>query len=108
MLIAITTFPNEGRKLKHFVQWLIMSGAAACVNRINYLKSYYVREDEFQQKEEKLLLIKFPIKNKEKLIAYFKKNHPYKMHELIFVKPEDVDENYLKRVQDIKPFKNKK
>ena len=69
-----------------------MSATATCINRINYVKSYYVREDKFQQKEEKLLLIKFPIKNKEKLITYFKKNHPYKMHELIFTKPEDVDE----------------
>ncbi|MBU0626390.1 divalent-cation tolerance protein CutA [Patescibacteria group bacterium] len=83
------------------------SGTVACVNRINYVKSYYIQEEKFKQEEEKILLIKFPSENKEKLITYFKKNHPYKVYELIFVQPEDVNEAYLKWVKNVKPIKKK-
>lgn len=98
MLVAISTFPNEGRKLKNFIQALVKSGLVACVSRINYVKSYYIREGKFQQEEEKILLIKLPKENKDKFTGFFKKNHPYEVPELIFLNPEDVDKAYLDRV----------
>jgi len=104
MLIAMTTFPNDGRKLKNLIQWLIKSWIAACINRINYVKSYYIRDDKLMKEEEKILLIKFPADKKKELTAFIKKNHPYKLHELIFLKPDDVDEAYLTRVKSVKPF----
>ncbi len=90
MLIAITKFPNEWRKLKYFIQWLLMSKTATDVSRMNYMKSYFVEDNKLKNKEEKMLIIKFPIKNKEKLIAYFKKNHPDEKNEIIFVTPDVV------------------
>lgn len=107
MLIAMTTFPNDGRKLKNLIQWLLRSWIAACINRINYVKSYYVREWELKKEDEKILLIKFPAEKKKDLIAFIKKNHPNKLPELLFIKPEDVDEAYLKRVKSAKLFTNK-
>lgn len=98
MLVAISTFPNDGRKLKNFIQALVKSGLVACVNRINYVKSYYIREGKLKKEEEKMLVIKFPKDNKEKFTGFFKKNHPYDVPELIFLNPEDVDKAYLDRV----------
>lgn len=99
MLIAMTTYPNDGRKLKQLIQGLIKSGTAACIQRINYVKSYYMREGKLKTEEEKILFIKFPKENKEALTAFIKKNHPYKIPELVFLAPEDVDKVYLERVQ---------
>lgn len=61
------------------------------------------------KEEEKILLIKFPAEKKKELIAFLKKNHPYELPELIFLKPDDVDEAYLAWVKSAKPMKvNKK
>lgn len=99
MLIAMTTFPNDGRKLKQLIQWLVRWGIASCVQRINYVKSYYMREWSFKKEEEKIILIKFPKENKEQLTSFLKKNHPYQIPELVFLQPEDVDNAYLERIQ---------
>lgn len=99
MLIAMTTYPNDGRKLKQLIQWIIRSWLAACIQRINYVKSYYMREGKLKTEEEKILFIKFPKENKEALTAFIKKNHPYQIPELVFLAPEDVDKVYLERVQ---------
>lgn len=107
MLIALTTFPNDGRKLKNLIQWLVKSWIAACVSRINYVKSYYIREGKLMKEEEKILLIKFPADKKKELTAFIKKNHPQKVPMLVFIKPDDVDEAYLARVKSVKPLKNK-
>lgn len=47
-------------------------------------------EWKMKKEEEKILMIKLDEANKEKLIWYFKKNHPYKIPEMIWVKPDDV------------------
>ncbi|MCF7834858.1 divalent cation tolerance protein CutA [Candidatus Gracilibacteria bacterium] len=101
MLLLLSTFPNDGRKLKSFILGLIKSGMVKCVSRVNYTKSYYMREGELKKEEEKVLIIKLPEENKEKVIGYFKKNHPYKIPEMIWIKPDDVNEEYLKRIQNL-------
>lgn len=102
MLLLISTFPNDGRKLKNFILWLIKSWMAKCVSRINYVKSYYMREWKLKNEEEKILMIKLDEENKEKLIWYFKKNHPYKVPEMLWIKPNDVNEEYLKWINELK------
>jgi len=96
MELLLTTYPNKPRDLKKFITWMIKEGLAKCVNRINYVKSYYMWEWKLVQDEEKLLLIKFPADRKQKLLAYFEKNHPYDVPEIIFLKPKEVWEKYLK------------
>lgn len=58
-----------------------------------------MREWDFKKEEEKIILIKFPKENKEKLTSFLKKNHPYQIPELFFLQPEDVDQAYLERVK---------
>jgi periplasmic divalent cation tolerance protein len=78
---------------------IIKGKMAACVQRINYVKSYYMWEGKFMQEEEKILLIKLSEDSKEKILTYIKKNHPYEIPELVWIKPEDVGEAYAKRVE---------
>lgn len=95
MLILMTTYPNKPRECKKFILGLVKSNMAACVQRIQYVKSYYMREGNMKQEEEKILLIKTTADNKDKLNAYFAKNHPYEIPEMVWLKPEDVNEAYL-------------
>lgn len=74
---------------------------AACVQRIQYVKSYYMREEKLTQSEEKILLIKLPDENKAKISWYFAKNHPYDIPEMLRIKPEDVNEAYAQWVAKI-------
>ena len=74
---------------------------AACVQRIQYVKSYYMRDEKLTQSEEKILLIKLPEENKTKITWYFTKNHPYDIPEMLRIKPEDVNEAYAQWVAKI-------
>ncbi len=74
---------------------------AASVQRIQYVKSYSMHEWALQQKEEKILFIKADSSNKAKIEGYFAKNHPYEIPEMIWVKPDDINEAYLKLVKKI-------
>lgn len=77
---------------------MIKSGLVRCVQRINYVKSYYIRDGQVQQTEEKILLCKFAEINKEKVELYLKKNHPYQTPECIYIKPDQVNQAYLQRI----------
>ncbi|MBP6085627.1 divalent-cation tolerance protein CutA [Patescibacteria group bacterium] len=96
--MLLTTYPNKPRDLKKFILGLIKGNMAACVQRIQYVKSYYMREGKLEQAEEKILLIKLPDENKAKVQAYFAKNHPYDIPEMLRIKPEDVNEAYAQWV----------
>lgn len=95
MLILMTTYPNKSRELKKLILMLVKSGVAKCVQRIQYVKSYYMREGKLKQEEEKILLIKFDESQKQKLEAMLLKHHPYEIPELVYLKPEEVSETYL-------------
>ncbi|MEI7477728.1 MAG: divalent-cation tolerance protein CutA [bacterium] len=99
MYFILTTYPNKPRDLKRFILGMVKSKLAACVQRIQYVKSYYIWEDKFEQNEEKILIIKGDDKNKEKIIQYIQKNHPYDVPEIISLKPDEVNEAYLNWVK---------
>ena len=42
--------------------------------------------------------MKYPKEKESELLNFIKKNHPYKIPELITLNPESVDENYLNRI----------
>lgn len=99
MKILLTTYPNEGRKLRQLVTALLNKKLIACANVMNYAKSYYLREGGIKKDEEKLILMKFPEEKEAELFSFIKKLHPYKIPELIVLNPESVDEHYLKWFQ---------
>lgn len=97
--LIITTFPNDGRKLKYFIMALLKSGLVACINRINYAKSYYFSEGALKQEEEKILLLKTVDTHLDAIKAFFAKQHPHKLPEFLVFSPETSPE-YLKRLSD--------
>lgn len=101
MFLIVTTYPNKPRELKRFILGMIKGKLAACVQRVNYVKSYYMREGKLTQNEEKQLLIKCTADKKEKLLSYITKNHPYKTPEIIVIKPDDVNETYINRMRSL-------
>lgn len=100
MKILLTTYPNDGRKLRQLITALLKKKLIACANVMNYAKSYYLREGKIKKDEEKLILMKFPKEKESELLSFIKKIHPYEIPELIILNPESVGENYLKWVYE--------
>ncbi|OIN92008.1 hypothetical protein AUJ42_01070, partial [Candidatus Collierbacteria bacterium CG1_02_44_10] len=90
LAVLLMTYPNDGRNLQRLIAAILKQGLAKCINRVNYMKSYYLREGKIKREEEKLLLIKTTDDKKERLIAFIKKQHPYEVPELIWLQPESV------------------
>lgn len=101
MLIVKTTYPNKPRDCKKFIQWIIGWKLAACVNKINWVKSYYMWEGKIETSSELILLIKTLPEKKEKLTKYIQKNHPYDIPEINIINIDETDENYSNWVKDI-------
>ncbi len=97
--LLLMTYPNDGRKLQRLITALLRQKLAVCIQRINYVKSYYLRENKIKRDEEKLVLIKTTDSKKEKLTDFIKKNHPYQISELIWLKPDAVDDAYATWVE---------
>jgi periplasmic divalent cation tolerance protein len=97
LLLALVSYPNNGKALKWFVMWMVKSKLAVCVQRINYAKSYYMREWEYKRSEEKILLIKCLWSKKDALQKYIEKNHPSNVPEIIFLNTLEVNQAYLDR-----------
>jgi periplasmic divalent cation tolerance protein len=96
--VILVSYPNDGRQLKRLITALLKSGAAKCIQRFNYVKSYYMREGKMKQEEEKILLIKTTEDKLAKLQEILTKNHPYSVPEIITIVPDGVNEKYLSRL----------
>ncbi len=101
LVIVATTYPNDWRALKRLILQLLKQKLAACIQRINYVKSYYRREWSLKQEDEKLLIIKTTLAKKEQLLATLIKQHPYDTPEIICIDPDHVDPKYLTWVQTV-------
>lgn len=103
MQIAKITFsyPNDGRKLKKLVQMLVQWWFVACIQVINYMHSYYMREGKLTKEQEKLVVCKTSLDKKDKLIEIIKKNHPYETPEIL-IEIVECNEEYEKRVGEQK------
>lgn len=108
MQIARITFSysNDGRKLKRLVQMLVQWGFAACVQVMNYMHSYYIREWKLAKEQEKLVVCKTSLDKKDKLIEIVKKNHPYDIPEIL-IEIVECNEEYGKRVGEQKGGKGR-
>ena len=100
MKILLTTYPNDWRKLKNLITVLLKKKLVACINVLNYTKSYYLREGKIKKDGEKLLLIKFSKEKESELLEFIGKQHPYKIPELIILPIEKVNEPYLNRLKE--------
>jgi len=78
---------------------------AACVNIIPSVTSVYWWQGKVEEDSEVLLMMKTLMSNVPKLSEFIKKHHPYDVPEVLSIKVEDGNMDYLKWVQQsVKPF----
>lgn len=100
MKIVLTTYPNKPKELKKFILQILWKRLAKCINRINYMKSYYFFEWKINTDEEKLVIIKTTDDKIESLKNFIENNHPYKIPEIVIINPEDVNNSYLNWINE--------
>lgn len=100
------SYPNDGRKLKRLIQILVQWGFAACVQIINYMHSYYIREGKLKKEQEKLVVCKASVDKKDKLMDIIKKNHPYEVPEIL-IEIVECNEEYGKWIEEQRGWKKK-
>ena len=69
-------YPNDSRKLRQLITWLLKSWLAQEVQRMNYIKSYTLVDNKVSKQEIKLLEIIHPEANTEKIQKLIAKNRP--------------------------------
>lgn len=69
-------YPNNGRKLKHMITWLLKSWLATKIQRINYVKSYTLIDKKIVSEEHKLVDIFYKPEDQEKIKNMIKKTRP--------------------------------
>ncbi len=100
MKIIMTTYPAKPKELKQFIYRILGSKLAMCVNKVNYVKSYYIWEWKIKNDNENILLIKTSEDKVKKLQAFLDKNHPYDVPEILILEPNEVNESYLNWVNN--------
>ncbi|MFH1520077.1 MAG: divalent-cation tolerance protein CutA [Candidatus Micrarchaeota archaeon] len=82
MIIVLTTYPNK-KNAQEIAKKIIKQKLAACINVIKIESSHYEWKGKLCSGSEFLLIIKTANKNYKKLETFVKKNHPYKLPEII-------------------------
>jgi len=96
IIVYITCPPDDSEKIAEI---LIREKLAACVN-ILPAKSVYIWEDKLCRDEESLLIIKSTSTVYPELEAKVKQIHPYDVPEIVAIKAEAVQDDYLKWVYE--------
>ncbi|EDO9794079.1 threonine synthase [Campylobacter fetus] len=91
-MIVLSTTPDE-KIANKLAKELVDKKAAACVNCIKDLKSFYTWKNEVQNDSEVLMMIKG---NYKKIKDVILKNHPYEIPEVIAIKPKKIEKSYKK------------
>ena len=81
-MIVILTTVSKKQDAENLAKLLVEKRLAACVNIIKIEKSIFQWKGKVTEAEEFLLLIK-TAKPYEKLERFIRKNHPYKLPEII-------------------------
>ena len=96
---------KEGEKI---AQHLIRKRLAACVNVVPRLSSYFFWEKKLCREREVLLLVKTVKGQLKRIVKDIKSLHSYSVPEILFVKVEGGESQYLSWVGKRAGKKNKK
>ena len=69
-------YPNNGRKLRQMITWLLKSWLVQEVQRINYIKSYVLVDNKVKPEEIKLVELFHKPEQQEKIEKMIAKNRP--------------------------------
>ncbi len=93
LLVLITASSSEeGARL---AQALLEARAAACVNLLPGIRSFYWWQGKREEADEVLLLVKSAEERWEELQAVVRRHHCYECPEIVALSPERIDERYL-------------
>jgi len=96
--ILITTYTNKSRALRYFIVEMLKKWLAKSVDRINYVKSYYIQDGEIKKEDVKILIIKTTSDKKEILEKFIKAKNIAPIPQIFYIKPEEINPEYLSRL----------
>jgi len=99
MHIAFCTTPED--KAESIADFILESKLAACVNIVSKVKSKYWWDNKIQCDQETLLIIKTREELINPLIEKIKEIHPYDVPEIIFIKIENGNKDYLDWIKNV-------
>jgi periplasmic divalent cation tolerance protein len=88
---------EEAEKLAHVI---VESRLAACVSQVAGVKSTYWWQGKVETAQEHLLIAKTLKPKVKDLVKAVKKNHSYKVPEVIALRIKDGNKDYLKWIQE--------
>lgn len=99
-LLVISTAGSE-KEARRVARNLVEDRLAACVNVIPGISSFFYWEGKLCQEKEALILIKTVDNKSKKIINKIKKIHSYEVPEMIFLRVDGGEKNYLKWLKEI-------
>jgi len=99
MLNIIYTTLNNPETAEKIAADAVREKLAACVNIISKVSSFYIWENNLEKSVECILLFKTNLDNKNKLMAWLEKNHPYQTPS-IFALNADSSENFFRFIEE--------
>jgi len=94
-LLMISTAGSE-EEAQGIARKLVEDRLAACVNVIPGIKSFFDWEGKLCREKEALILVKTVNNKSKEIINRIKKMHSYEVPEIIFLKVDEGERNYLK------------
>ncbi len=92
-VVLITAPVDKGEEI---ARYLVENKLAACVNMVRKVKSIYWWQGKIEEDEETLLIVKTSSDRMSQLISEVRKIHPYTVPEIISLKIEEGNPDYLK------------
>ena len=98
-VIVLTTASSEV-EAKKIARELVERKLAACVNIVQRIQSVYRWEEQVEEAEEFLLIIKTAQSKQEKVSTAIRELHSYELPECIVLAIENGSEEYLSWIDD--------
>ncbi len=92
-VVFITAPVDKGEEI---ARYLVENRLATCVNVVQKVKSIYWWQGRIEEDAEALLIVKTSAEKMEELIARVKEVHPYTVPEIISMKIEEGNPDYLR------------
>jgi periplasmic divalent cation tolerance protein len=96
IIVVLVTIPEKDAE--HLAKMLVEERVCACVNITSGVKSFFWWEGKVDQAQEAMLVIKTRDALFGKLKTLVKNNHPYQVPEIISLKVDQLNQEYLEWV----------
>jgi periplasmic divalent cation tolerance protein len=94
MLVVLCTFPDT-EKAREICTALVSDGLAACANLLPGVESIYRWKGKIHDDSEVLAILKVPADGFAALESKLLEIHPYDVPEIVAIRPDSVNPEYL-------------